>query len=87
MVGAGNGPGKPAASAGETTFFIARAEAEHIVSTGVRIGAHLPAYCSATGRVLLSQFSDSRSRFLVNTATSQISASSDSPTNQRNSKL
>ena len=37
---------------GETTFFIARAEAEHIVSTGVRIGAHLPAYCSATGRVL-----------------------------------
>src|SRR5260370_29806735 len=43
---------------GESTFFIARAEAEHIVSTGVRIGAHLPAYCSATGRVLLSQFSD-----------------------------
>ena len=42
----------------ETTLFIARAEAEHIVSTGVRIGAHLPAYCSATGRVLLSQFSD-----------------------------
>src|SRR5260370_41207811 len=43
---------------GETTLFIARAEAEHIVSTGVRIGAYLPAYCSATGRVLLSQFSD-----------------------------
>jgi IclR family transcriptional regulator, pca regulon regulatory protein len=42
----------------ETTLFVARAEAEHIVSTGVRIGAHLPAYCSATGRVLLSQFSD-----------------------------
>jgi IclR family pca regulon transcriptional regulator len=42
----------------ETTLFIARAEAEHIVSIGVRIGAHLPAYCSATGRVLLSQFSD-----------------------------
>src|ERR1700733_509539 len=40
----------------DTTLFIARAEAEHIVSTGVRIGAHLPAYCSATGRVLLSQF-------------------------------
>jgi IclR family pca regulon transcriptional regulator len=39
-------------------LFIARAEAEHIVSTGVRVGAHLPAYCSATGRVLLSQFSD-----------------------------
>jgi IclR family pca regulon transcriptional regulator len=28
------------------------------VSTSVRIGAHLPAYCSASGRVLLSQFSD-----------------------------
>ena len=42
----------------QTTLFIARAEAEHIVSTGVRIGAHLPSYCSATGRVLLSQFSD-----------------------------
>jgi IclR family transcriptional regulator, pca regulon regulatory protein len=42
----------------DKSFFIARAEAEHIVSTGVRIGAHLPAYCSATGRVLLSQFTD-----------------------------
>jgi IclR family pca regulon transcriptional regulator len=42
----------------DTALFIARAEAEHIVSTGVRVGAHLPAYCSATGRILLSQFSD-----------------------------
>jgi IclR family pca regulon transcriptional regulator len=42
----------------DTSLFIARVEAEHIVSTGVRVGAHLPAYCSATGRVLLSQFSD-----------------------------
>jgi IclR family pca regulon transcriptional regulator len=42
----------------DCTLFIARAEAEHIVSTGVRVGAYLPAYCSATGRVLLSQFSD-----------------------------
>ena len=39
-------------------LFIARAEAEHILSTGVRVGAHLPAYCSATGRVLLGQFAD-----------------------------
>jgi IclR family transcriptional regulator, pca regulon regulatory protein len=39
-------------------LFIARAEAQHIVATGVRVGANLPAYCSATGRVLLSQFSD-----------------------------
>jgi IclR family transcriptional regulator, pca regulon regulatory protein len=42
----------------DRTFFIARAEAEHIVATGVKVGAHLPAYCSATGRMLLSQFSD-----------------------------
>jgi IclR family transcriptional regulator, pca regulon regulatory protein len=42
----------------DCALFIARAEAEHIVSTGVRVGASLPAYCSATGRVLLSQFSD-----------------------------
>lgn len=34
--------------------FVARAEAQHIVSTGVRLGARLPAYCSATGRVLLA---------------------------------
>jgi IclR family pca regulon transcriptional regulator len=39
---------------GEDVLFIARAEADHIVSTGVSVGAHLPAFCSATGRVLLS---------------------------------
>jgi IclR family pca regulon transcriptional regulator len=44
----------------DKVLFIARAEAEHIVSTGVRVGAHLPAYCSATGRVLLSQFPDTK---------------------------
>jgi IclR family transcriptional regulator, pca regulon regulatory protein len=42
----------------DEALFIARAEAEHIVSTGVRVGARLPAYCSATGRVLLGQFPD-----------------------------
>lgn len=42
----------------DRTFFIARAEADHIVATGVKVGAHLPAYCSATGRMLLSQLSD-----------------------------
>jgi IclR family pca regulon transcriptional regulator len=35
-------------------IFVARAEAERIVSTGVRVGARLPAWCSATGRVLLA---------------------------------
>lgn len=45
--------------------FIARAEAEHIVRTGVRIGAHLPAYCSATGRVLLGALQDDEIRAVI----------------------
>jgi IclR family pca regulon transcriptional regulator len=40
------------------SVFVARAEAQHIVSTGVRVGARLPAYCSATGRVLLADETD-----------------------------
>jgi IclR family pca regulon transcriptional regulator len=43
---------------GEECLFVARAEARWIVSTGVRLGGRLPAYCSATGRVLLSGMSD-----------------------------
>jgi IclR family transcriptional regulator, pca regulon regulatory protein len=43
---------------GGFTLFVARAEAAHLVSTGVRIGAHLPVYCSATGRVFLAQMTD-----------------------------
>jgi IclR family transcriptional regulator, pca regulon regulatory protein len=42
---------------GDDVLFVARAEADHIVSTGVSIGARLPAFCSATGRVLLSGMS------------------------------
>jgi IclR family pca regulon transcriptional regulator len=34
--------------------FVARAEAERLVSTGVRVGARLPPHCSATGKVLLA---------------------------------
>lgn len=33
--------------------FVARAEAVRIVSTGVKLGGRLPAYCSAAGRVPL----------------------------------
>ena len=40
------------------SVFVARAEAQHIVSTGVRVGARLPAYCSATGRILLAGLPD-----------------------------
>ena len=39
---------------GDWSIFVARAEAQRIVSTGVRVGARLPAWCSATGRVLLA---------------------------------
>jgi IclR family pca regulon transcriptional regulator len=50
---------------GDSVLFIARAEAEQIISTGVRIGARLPAYCSATGRVLLSGLDDKEIRAIV----------------------
>lgn len=46
------------------SLFIARGEAEHIGSTGVRVGAYLPLYCSATGRVLLGGRSDGEIRQL-----------------------
>jgi IclR family transcriptional regulator, pca regulon regulatory protein len=39
---------------GKEVLFIARAEASRIVSTGVRVGTRLPAFTSATGRVLLA---------------------------------
>lgn len=49
----------------DSVLFIARAEAEQIISTGVRVGAHLPAYCSATGRVLLSGLDDKEVRDII----------------------
>lgn len=42
----------------ENSVFIARAEADHIVTIGLRVGTHLPAYSCATGRVLLSAYSN-----------------------------
>lgn len=39
---------------GEEVVFVARAESEHIVTTGVRLGGRIPAWCSAAGRVLLA---------------------------------
>jgi IclR family pca regulon transcriptional regulator len=44
------------------SVFIARAEAIRIVSTGVKLGARLPVYCSATGRVLLSGLTEEEIR-------------------------
>lgn len=43
---------------GDDSVFVARAAAARIVTTGVSLGARLPAYCSATGRVLLGSLSD-----------------------------
>ncbi|NWK42800.1 IclR family transcriptional regulator domain-containing protein [Ralstonia pickettii] len=42
--------------------FVARAEAVRIVSTGVKLGGRLPVYCSATGRVLLSDMTEAEIR-------------------------
>lgn len=54
---------------GREALFIARAEASHIVSTGVRLGGRLPAYCSATGRILLGSLDDDEVRtYLATTA-------------------
>ena len=43
---------------GDSSLFVARAEAVHMVAAGVRLGTRLPAYASASGRVLLSGLSD-----------------------------
>lgn len=50
---------------GVETLVIARAEASRIVTTGVRPGGRLPAYCSATGRVLMSELSEAALRALL----------------------
>ncbi|GAB3747566.1 IclR family transcriptional regulator domain-containing protein [Nocardiopsis nanhaiensis] len=43
---------------GSDALFVARAEAESIVSIGGRIGSRLPAHGSSTGRVLLAELAD-----------------------------
>ena len=47
---------------GADVLFVGRAEASRIIATGVGIGRRLPAYCSATGRVLLAALSDAEVR-------------------------
>jgi IclR family transcriptional regulator, pca regulon regulatory protein len=44
----------------DTSLFVARAEAERLVTTGISIGTRIDLYCSATGRVLLSALADER---------------------------
>lgn len=45
---------------GDSALFIARADAARLISSGISIGARAPAYCSATGKVLLGGWSDER---------------------------
>ena len=44
----------------DVALFVARSEAERLVRTGISIGTRIDLYCSATGRVLLSAFSEER---------------------------
>lgn len=46
----------------DAALFIARAEAERLISSGILIGSRAPAYCSATGRILLSESGEQRVR-------------------------
>ena len=44
----------------DAALFVARSEAERLVTTGISIGTRIDLYCSATGRVLLSAWEDER---------------------------
>jgi IclR family transcriptional regulator, pca regulon regulatory protein len=44
----------------DAVLFVARAEAERLVTTGISIGTRIDLYCSATGRVLLTPWTDDR---------------------------
>jgi IclR family pca regulon transcriptional regulator len=44
----------------EVALFVARSEAERLVTTGISLGTRIDLYCSATGRVLLSAWDEER---------------------------
>jgi IclR family transcriptional regulator, pca regulon regulatory protein len=44
----------------DAVLFVARAEAERLVTTGISVGTRIDLYCSATGRVLLTPWADER---------------------------
>jgi IclR family transcriptional regulator, pca regulon regulatory protein len=44
----------------ESALFVARSEAERLVTTGITVGTRVDLYCSATGRVLLAAWPDAR---------------------------
>lgn len=44
----------------DAALFVARSEAERLVTTGISVGTRIDLYCSATGRILLSAWNDRR---------------------------
>jgi IclR family transcriptional regulator, pca regulon regulatory protein len=50
----------------QDAVFVARSTHRRSLSSGLGVGARLPAYCSATGRVLLSELPQERVAFLLN---------------------
>jgi IclR family pca regulon transcriptional regulator len=44
------------------SIFVARAEAQRIISTGVKVGGRLPLYLSATGRAMLAAWPEEKVR-------------------------
>jgi IclR family pca regulon transcriptional regulator len=44
----------------DVALFVARSEAERLVTTGISLGTRIDLYCSATGRVLLSAWDEER---------------------------
>ena len=44
----------------DAALFVVRSEAERLVTTGISVGTRIDLYCSATGRILLSAWSDRR---------------------------
>jgi IclR family transcriptional regulator, pca regulon regulatory protein len=53
----------------QDAVFVARSTHRRSLSSGLGVGARLPAYCSATGRVLLSETPKEEVKFLLNRMT------------------
>jgi IclR family pca regulon transcriptional regulator len=46
-------------------LYVARVETKRIISTNLRVGSRLPAYCNAMGRVLLASLSEQEARSVL----------------------
>ncbi len=47
---------------GDSVTFVARAEARQVITTGVRVGSHMPTHASAAGRIFLCAMTDDELR-------------------------